>query len=62
VRGAGLRRLKLNLPAEMYRADWIDPRNGRLLGRKFVKHSGGEWLLEVPEYGRDIALRVVRVR
>ncbi len=52
-------RLVLNLPAGSYRAEWVDPATGSVLGTESFEHGGRERTLTTPEYTVDIALRIM---
>jgi hypothetical protein len=60
VRGGGAARLMLALPEGAYRAEWVNPRTGRVDRSEEIKHRGGERLLAAPEYDEDVALRLTR--
>jgi len=50
--------LVIDLPAGHYRADWVDPATGSVLGSVDIGHEGGHRTLTTPTYKVDIALRV----
>jgi hypothetical protein len=50
--------LVLTLPAGHYRAEWVDPATGSVLGHVDIVHEGGRRTLTTPTYKVDIALRV----
>jgi hypothetical protein len=52
--------LLLELPAERYRAQWVDTRSGRAAKEEVFSHPGGHHTLVSPAYTEDIALRVTR--
>jgi hypothetical protein len=52
--------LTLDVPQGKYAAQWIDPVSGEVKQRTDVQHPGGEMSLPVPEFGDDIALRILR--
>jgi hypothetical protein len=60
VRGGGLRRLTLDLPAGEYRFQWTDTRSGPAGQAAAFHHSGGLHAFAVPAYTEDIALGVRR--
>jgi hypothetical protein len=60
VRGGTQATLELDLPAEKYRAEWINTKTGAVDKREDFIHSGGTKSLSSPEYREDIALRVKR--
>ncbi len=49
--------LRLNLPDGRYRAEWVDPKSGRVLKSE---RCAGPATLASPEYSEDIALRIRR--
>jgi hypothetical protein len=53
-------RLNLRLEPGSYRADWVNPANGAVIGTETFHHDGGNRSLETPAYSVDIALRVKR--
>lgn len=57
-RGGEQGALELELPAGMYRADWISPLSGSVLGTEEFTHGGGTRSLAVPGSAGEIALRV----
>ncbi len=52
--------LQLNLPAGVYRSDWVEPATGSILSTEKFTHEGGLRTVTTPEYTIDIALRVKR--
>ena len=52
--------VELTLPAGTYEVEWMNPLTGKRDKKTFLKHSGGKVVLVFPEYGEDIALRVVK--
>jgi len=50
--------LQVQLPAGRYRAEWIDPRSGRVAKAGKFKHTGGVRALAVPALTEDMALRI----
>ena len=52
--------LTLDLPAGIYKADWIDPSTGALLGTQTLTLSGGTCSVTTPRHAVDIALRIKR--
>ena len=54
--------LVLNLPAGHYRADWVAPETGSILGSLDLIHKGGRRTLITPAYRIDIALKIKRTR
>ena len=53
--------LQLDLRAGAYRAEWVDPATGKVLGAVKLEHAGGSAQLAAPHYRVDIALRIKRV-
>jgi hypothetical protein len=54
--------LVLNLPGGTYKADWVDPASGSVVGSSTWTHQGGNQALTTPVYEVDIALRIKRVQ
>jgi hypothetical protein len=52
--------LALDLPAGTYKADWVDPASGSVVGGATFTHQGGNQTLNTPEHKVDIALRIKR--
>jgi hypothetical protein len=50
--------LVLNLPAGHYRAEWVDPATGTVLGSVDITSKGSPHTLATPTYQVDIALRI----
>jgi len=61
VRGDGLTKLTLELPAEMYKAEWINTKTGAVDKMEILNHAGAQRTLAVPPYNEDIALRIKQV-
>ncbi|HEV3167463.1 MAG TPA: putative collagen-binding domain-containing protein [Isosphaeraceae bacterium] len=59
IKGGTKADLELDIPAGSYRAEWLNPRTGRIDKAEDVQHPGGRLKLASPEYSEDIALRVV---
>jgi hypothetical protein len=53
-------KLKLNLPAAHYRAEWLNPISGKNVAAEKFTHAGGEMVLSVPGFTDDIALKIDR--
>jgi hypothetical protein len=53
-------RLVLDLPAGTYRADWIEPSTGAVLGTETFKHPNGQRSFSTPKHSVDLALRIRR--
>jgi hypothetical protein len=60
VKGGTGAELSLELPADDYSAEWVNPRTGRVEKAETFRHEGGERTLTSPTYSEDIALRVKR--
>ncbi len=58
--GRYIEKLMLDLPAGRYKAEWVDPANGSVLGQEAFTHEGGNRTLTAPEHSIDIALRIKR--
>jgi hypothetical protein len=52
--------LVLDLPAGAYKAEWIDPASGSVVGAQTFSHTTGTHNLTTPRYSIDIALRIQR--
>jgi hypothetical protein len=50
--------LLLELPAGEYRAEWVNPKTGKVYANERFGHTGGDRQLKSPSYTEDIALRV----
>jgi hypothetical protein len=61
VKGDGVKRLALDLPAGSYRAEWINTKTGRVDKTESVAHGARPCTLTAPTYTDDIALRILRV-
>jgi hypothetical protein len=60
VNGGTRADLVVALPAETYKAEWLNTKTGGIDKRQTFKHSGGPRLLSSPAYEDDIALRILR--
>ncbi len=60
VNGSSLVQLSVNLSVGAYTARWVDTKTGASPKEQTIKHSGGNFVLEVPSYTDDIALSVKR--
>jgi len=58
VPGAYQERLILDLPTGTYRADWVSPSTGVVLGTETFTHPGGRRSVSTPKHAVDIALRI----
>ena len=52
-------RLTINIPNGKYNIEWIDTKSGSILQRSSFDHSGGEKILNAPEFDLDIALKIL---
>jgi len=52
--------LELSLPGGTYRADWVDPASGSVLGSETFTHQGGNRTFTTPTHVVDVALRIKR--
>jgi hypothetical protein len=52
--------LVLDLPPGNYKAEWIDPASGSVLGAEEFTKAGGTHNIKTPNYSVDIALRIKR--
>lgn len=52
--------LVLQLPAGSYKADWVDPASGSVVGTDAFTHEGGHRTFTTPKHSVDIALRIKR--
>ena len=62
VPGSYEERLILDLPAGTYRADWVNPSTGVVLGSETFTHLGGQRSVSTPKHAVDMALRIKRER
>lgn len=53
--------ITVKLPGGTYKADWVDPASGSVLGSATFTHEGGNHTLDTPEHSVDLALRIKRV-
>lgn len=51
--------IKIDLPQGRYRAEWSDPRTGKVEKAEDLDHAGGVRELASPEFAEDTALRLV---
>ena len=54
-------RLSLNLPAGRYRAEWLNPRTGKLEKTQDIESRGGRSDVDSPDYEDDVALGIRRI-
>jgi hypothetical protein len=54
--------LKLDLPAEVYMYEWMNPADGKVLESQTFKHKGGEIMLSSPVYHDDIVLKIIKTK
>ena len=59
LRGDGVKKLAVDLPAGSYRLQWTDPQSGPLATPETFQHAGGLRALEVPAYRADIGLGIL---
>jgi hypothetical protein len=55
---SGAIEIGLDLAAGRYRAEWVDPKSGRVVKGEPLEHSGGRKVLTSPDFGEDLALAV----
>jgi lysophospholipase L1-like esterase len=58
LNGGSQANLVLNLPANSYRAEWVNTKTGAVDKAEDVTHAGGNRTLVSPSYSQDIALRI----
>jgi hypothetical protein len=58
--GSYVEHLELELPGGTYKADWVDPSSGAVLGSEAFTHQGGNRTFTTPTHAVDIALRIKR--
>jgi hypothetical protein len=58
IHGGSQAELELELPANSYEAEWINPKSGRIDKTETFRHAGGRRTLASPAYSEDIALRL----
>ena len=59
VRGGSPLTLNIDLPIGSYRAEWIDPRDGRVLGSEPIEGASDPSTLQSPRFEEDVALRIL---
>ena len=52
----------VELPAGVYRAEWINTKTGKVDKEESFEHTGGSHTLHSPEYADDIALRIRKIQ
>jgi len=62
VPGNYVEKLVLKLPAGTYRAEWVDPASGSVVGTDTFAHKGGRRRFTTPVHTVDIALRIKRTQ
>jgi hypothetical protein len=62
VPGTFVEKIALDLPAGSYKADWVDPASGSIVGSETCNHAGGNRNFTTPGHSVDIALRIKRLR
>jgi hypothetical protein len=60
VPGSYKENLLLTLPGGTYKADWVAPASGAVLGSETFGHQGGDRMFITPKHAVDIALRIKR--
>jgi hypothetical protein len=60
ISGGSQANLVVNLPANTYRAEWVNTKTGAIDKAEDLTHAGGGRTLASPAYSQDIALRVKR--
>jgi hypothetical protein len=60
IQGGNQINLTLDIPVSDYKAEWLNPRTGKIDRTQDVNHRGGSLMLASPPYSEDIALRLVR--
>ena len=60
IKGGSQADLALELPAGNYKAEWLNPKTGKIEKTEPLRHPGGKHQLSSPAYSEDIALRVQR--
>jgi len=58
--GSYVEHLELELPGGTYKADWVDPASGTVVGSETFTHHGGNRMFTTPTHAVDIALRIKR--
>ena len=58
VRGGSPLTLEIDLPDGSYHVDWIDPRDGRVLGSEAIEGGSDPSTLRPPRFKEDVALRI----
>jgi hypothetical protein len=53
--------LTLSLPAGQYKAEWINPADGKVIKSVVIKSDGNSYTLPSPQYTIDIALRIKNI-
>jgi hypothetical protein len=53
---------ELHLPPGKYVLSWMDTKTGEYKNSKVIKSSNGKVTASPPDYGDDIALRIVRMK
>ena len=60
VPGAYEEKIILDLPPGTYKADWVNPSTGAVLGTETFTHAGGHRSVSTPKHAVDMALRIRR--
>ncbi len=61
VRGDGVKRLSIDLPAGKYVVGWLHPASCEQVPQKTITHAGGPREFALPEYREDLALSIRRM-
>ncbi len=61
VVGRGPATVTVELPAEMYKAEWVNTLSGAVEKPEFFRHDGGLRELKSPPFAEDAALRIITV-
>jgi hypothetical protein len=56
--GNYVEKLELNVPAGVYKAEWVDPASGHITGTETLRHGGGTRVFTTPAHAVDVALRI----
>jgi hypothetical protein len=62
VQGGTQAELELELPANNYKADWVNTKTGQVEKSETFHHASGPRTFTSPAYAEDVALRVTRQR
>ncbi|MCX6903112.1 MAG: hypothetical protein NTW03_06460, partial [Verrucomicrobia bacterium] len=56
--GSGMTALDIELPAGKYKAEWVNPLDGKIMRSDEFEHSSGVRQLQAPEVSGDVALKI----